>query len=187
LALSSEDIARLYRQEARGLAGFFMRRTHDPEITLDLVAETFACVVADRRQFRGPLDGSGDRDGAARAWLYGIAHHQLSGWHRRGVVAQRAMRRLGIERPELADGEHERLIELAGLAEQRAQIATGLAGLPVDQRRAVELRVIDERPYDEVAHELGVSQQTARARVSRGLRALGAALDTIPADGHGPS
>ena len=44
--------------------------------------------------------------------------------------------------------------------------------LPADQRRAVELRIVDEHGYDEVAAILGVSEQVVRARVSRGLRAL---------------
>ena len=47
-----------------------------------------------------------------------------------------------------------------------------MASLPEDQRRAVELRVVEEHGYSEVATILGVSEQTARARVSRGLRAL---------------
>ena len=47
-----------------------------------------------------------------------------------------------------------------------------MAALPEDQRRAVELRVVDEYGYADVAGTLGVSEQMARARVSRGLRAL---------------
>jgi RNA polymerase sigma-70 factor (ECF subfamily) len=41
---------------------------------------------------------------------------------------------------------------------------------------AIELRIVRELPYPEVAAELGVSEQTARARVSRGLRALRQAM-----------
>jgi RNA polymerase sigma-70 factor (ECF subfamily) len=47
-----------------------------------------------------------------------------------------------------------------------------LDALPQDQREAVRLRVLDERTYAEISQRLGVSEQTARARVSRGLRAL---------------
>ena len=47
-----------------------------------------------------------------------------------------------------------------------------MAALPEEQRRAVELRVIEECGYADVAVMLGVSEQTARARVSRGLRTL---------------
>ena len=61
---------------------------------------------------------------------------------------------------------------MAGLREVAAPLADAMAALPEDQRRAVELRVIDECGYAEVAVQLGVSEQTARARVSRGLRAL---------------
>ena len=37
--------------------------------------------------------------------------------------------------------------------------------------------MIEGRSYREVARELGCSEQTARARVSRGLRRLAAQLD----------
>jgi len=152
------------------MVGFFVRRTHDPEAALDLVAETFASVVRDQRQFLGRGDD------AARAWVYAIAHNLLNGWYRHGAVERRAMTRLGIQRPEVGDLELERLVELGGLVQARARVANELRALPADQRRAVELRVVGERPYDEVARELNVSEQTARARVSRGLRALARAM-----------
>jgi RNA polymerase sigma-70 factor (ECF subfamily) len=41
----------------------------------------------------------------------------------------------------------------------------------------VRLRVVDELGYAAIASRLGISEQTARARVSRGLRALAAAVD----------
>jgi predicted DNA-binding protein (UPF0251 family) len=51
------------------------------------------------------------------------------------------------------------------------------AVLSVEQRDALRLRVVEERSYAEVALLLGVSEQAARARVSRGLRALAGALE----------
>ena len=47
------------------------------------------------------------------------------------------------------------------------------------QREAVRLRVVDELEYDELAARLSISAQTARARVSRGLRALGEAIKVM--------
>jgi RNA polymerase sigma-70 factor, ECF subfamily len=46
-----------------------------------------------------------------------------------------------------------------------------------EQGDALRLRVIDERSYPEIAETLGVSEQAARARVSRGLRRLADALE----------
>jgi RNA polymerase sigma factor (sigma-70 family) len=169
--LTSDDIAQLYRRQARQLAGFFVRRTQDPEVAVDLVAETFASVVRDREQFRG------DTDEAAVAWMFGIARNLLNGWYRNGDVERRAMNKLGIERAEFTEGEYDRLVELGGLAETREQVARGLRELPDDQQQAIALRVVGERSYEEVAGALGISQQVARARVSRGLRSLAALLD----------
>src|SRR4051794_31370877 len=91
--LSADDITRLYRLEARRMTGFLVARTHDPELALDLVAETFAMVVRDRRQFRGSDDES------AIAWIYAITRNLLAGWYRRGAIELSAMKRIGLERP----------------------------------------------------------------------------------------
>jgi RNA polymerase sigma-70 factor (ECF subfamily) len=77
----------------------------------------------------------------------------------------------------MSELDYERVEELASLRAQRASIAVALAALSADQRRALELRVVQERPYNEVAIVLGVSEQTARARVSRALRALAQGAD----------
>lgn len=148
------------------MLAFFARRTYDPEVAVDLVAETFASAVADRGQFRGETDEE------AVGWLFGIARHQLSSWYRRGDVERRAMTRLGIERRELEEPEYERIVELAGLAAQRERIAQRLQEMSPTLRVAVGMRVVDERSYREIADALDITEQTARARVSRGLREL---------------
>ena len=46
--------------------------------------------------------------------------------------------------------------------------------------------MVEGRTYDEVAALTGASQQTARARVSRGLRRLGTMLEQQGIDGEEP-
>jgi DNA-directed RNA polymerase specialized sigma24 family protein len=53
LPLDADDIARLYGTHARPLVAYFARRTFDPQAATELMAETFAEAVADRRKFRG--------------------------------------------------------------------------------------------------------------------------------------
>jgi RNA polymerase sigma-70 factor (ECF subfamily) len=177
LPLDADDITRLYDRHARDLVRFFARRTYGGQAAVDLVAETFAAAIADAASFRG-----GD-DEAAAAWLYGIARHQLSGWYRRGDVERRALARLGLEPRGLTDAELERVDELSGLDELRGRVAGAVEELPPDQRDAVRLRVVYERSYGEIARLTGTTEQTARARVSRGLRALAAVLDGVRAGG----
>ncbi len=75
-----------------------------------------------------------------------------------------------------ADPEIERIEDMAGLSEVAAPLAAAMDELPREQRMAVELRVVEECGYADIALRLGISEQAARARVSRGLRALALAL-----------
>jgi RNA polymerase sigma-70 factor (ECF subfamily) len=92
------------------------------------------------------------------------------------------MRRAGVQAPVLDGEELARIEELASLGELRAAVAGALADLAAEQRDAVRLRVVEELDYAQVAGRLGISEQAARARVSRGLRAIAGALD-----GFGPA
>ena len=51
-----------------------------------------------------------------------------------------------------------------------------MRALPSEQRKALELRVVQQLEYEEVAGALGCTQNAARLRVSRALRALGLKL-----------
>jgi RNA polymerase sigma-70 factor (ECF subfamily) len=166
VALSVDDVERLYRRRAGEVLAFFARRVVVADVAIDLMAETFAQAYRDRRQFRGETDGE------ALAWLFGIARHCLSGYLRRGSAERRALGRLGVERRALHDFELERIEELAGLGEIAGELRSELEGLDVEQREALRLRVVEERSYADVALALGVSEQAARARVSRALREL---------------
>jgi RNA polymerase sigma factor (sigma-70 family) len=175
LALDDVGFSRLYRGAAQDLVVFFARRTYDAEAAADLMAETFAKAYLGRRRFRGSTEEE------ARAWLFGIARRRFAMYVRRGRAERRALRRLGLERPQLVEGEYARIEELAGLDAMRGTLAEGMSELAPAQRSALELRVVRELPYPDVANRLGISEQAARARVSRALRALGSALDGVAA------
>jgi RNA polymerase sigma-70 factor (ECF subfamily) len=177
--LSADDIALLYNRHARALLTFLTRRTHDPEVALDLMAETFAVAIAQRARFRGSTDAQ------AGGWLYGIARNELSSWYRRGDVERRAMERLRVGHREPTDAEYERIVELAGLEDERMRVALRLDELPRETQLAMRLRVVEERSYEEVAARLGSTEQAVRARVSRGLRALGEELERDQVGGEG--
>jgi len=147
----------------------------DPQAAMDLVGETFAAAFVARRRFRGSSDEE------LAAYLHGIARRQLSHWYRKGSARRKAMDRLGLERPALDDEAYARVEELAHSAPQRAAIRLALAELSGEQRQVLELRVVQEHSYAEIAGRLVISEQTARARVSRALRALERALADVEA------
>lgn len=168
---TSQAFTDFYRDRSEALLVFFARRVCDAEVALDLTAETFARAYAGRATFRG---GGDDEAGA---WLYGIARNLLRDWYRRGRCERTALAKLGVAVPALDDAELARIEELAGLEPLRGAVAAALRTLSADQREALRLRVVEELSYDELAERLGLSEQTVRARVSRGLRALGGVID----------
>ena len=71
---------------------------------------------------------------------------------------------------------------MAGLGVLRDELRAALSQLAGEQQEALRLRVVEGLPYPEVARRLGVAEPAARARVSRGLRALAKAIDRNLAD-----
>ena len=161
----------LYDELAERVLVFFTRRVLDPQLALDLTGETFAVAFQRRRSFRGVT--AAEQEG----WIFAIARTQLSRYWRRGRVERQALGRMRVEVPAMQDEEIARVEELAGTEAVRARVASELERLPADQRAALHAHVVEERSYAELAAEWGVSEQAVRARVSRGLRSLGARLD----------
>ena len=58
-----------------------------------------------------------------------------------------------------------------------AAVRDAIATLPVNQRRAFELRIVDDLPYPEVALQMGITEDNARARVTRARSQLRRLLD----------
>jgi len=160
----------VFERHAETLLGYFARRTLDPEAAAELTAETFAQAFASRRRFR-------DHGLGAIGWLYGIARHQLGRFFRNGAVDARARRRLGMPEREVSPEDYERIEEMIDFEQIGRAIARAFSVLSEEQREALTLRVIEGRPYREVAESLRCSEETARARVSRGLKRLGTLID----------
>jgi len=167
-----EAFAALYRRHAEALLTYFVHRTYDPESAADLTAETFAEAFASRTRFR-----SVGGDGAA--WLYGIARHQLSRYQRRGSVDRRARARLAMPVRQVTPEDYERIEELIDFGSIRNSVGDAFQEISEEQRQAVKLRVLEGRPYEEVARILGCSEDAARQRVSRGLQRMGSLLARV--------
>lgn len=157
----------LYRRYLPLVVRWSLRKTGNREVAADLAAEVFAASLIAARRY-DPEQGS------VAAWLLGIAHNKLRESQRRRRVEDSARRRLGLEPIALNDQALERVEELASLD---ADVATLIAGLPVDQREAIIQRVVAERPYEDIASELSCSSSVIRQRVSRGLKTLRSELE----------
>jgi RNA polymerase sigma factor (sigma-70 family) len=170
-----EAFADFYRGQFDPVLAFLARRVYDPEVALELTAESFAQAYLARSRFRGTSDAE------AEAWIFRIARRQLARYFRNGDVQLRAMERLQIDLPVLDDERSAGIEELAELDGLRSALRNELARVSRSQREALWLRIVEEMPYAEVAQRLEISEQAARARVSRGLKSLSSALEGNPA------
>jgi RNA polymerase sigma-70 factor, ECF subfamily len=155
-----EDFGAFYEAHVGAVTAYVARRARRPDLTFDLVAETFARALEHRSRYD-------PRRGPEVAWLFGIARNLMVDAARRGRVADAARVRLGMEPIALDDEQLRRIDERGSTA-----LVDALAELPQSQREAVIRRVLDEQEYPEIAAHVGCSEQVVRQRVSRGLAAL---------------
>lgn len=164
--IEAEELNALYDAHARDLLGYLARRSGDPQTALDLLSATFLSAFENRGSCRA------DDERGRVAWLYRIAANTFVDQVRRGASERRAINRLGSELRALTPSEIEVLEELVGSSELEQRVTAAFGQLSAQQREALWLHVVEELPYPEVSAALGLSEPAARARVSRGLRAL---------------
>lgn len=163
-----------YREHVETVQRFIARRVDSPETAADLTADVFLAAI----QAAGSYDPA---RGTARAWLFGIARHQVADSFRAAAKDSRAQTAvIGSELVHSDDLEriHERLD-----AEAAARVLYArLGAIPEPERAVLELVALDDLSVAEAATALGISSVAARVRLHRGRRRL-AANDavTLPA------
>ena len=150
-----------YERHVAAVFAWLRSGTASAEDAMDLTAETFAQALRSLPRFRRVR---ADADGSAGGWVFGIARNLLLGYYRERKTAERARNRLGIDRWQY-DAD-----ELAAVDE--TSLSAALARLSEQERKLLQLRVVEERPYSEVAARLGCTPVAARSRVFRVLAAL---------------
>jgi RNA polymerase sigma factor (sigma-70 family) len=149
-----------YRRHVPTVLAYLMRETRDAETSADLAAEVFAAVLLAARKYKAQTE-------SATPWVIGIARNKLLMSLRRGRVEARARHRLGFDAVTLDDVDLQRIAEVA--TSGSGPLLRLVDELPPDERLAIQSRVLDERPYRDIATELRCSEMVIRKRVSRGL------------------
>lgn len=121
----------------------------------DLAAETFARFL--ERGARVP-------DEAAEAWLIRVARNLCASHHRSIARGRRLLLKAAEEPPPVADGWRE------------PQAWAHVQRLKEAERLAIYLRVIEERPFSEVAELLGKSESATKMTFYRAVDRLRAEL-----------
>ena len=155
----------LFDRLAPVLTALIRRQLRDEAEAEDVLQRTFLAMHRARHDFR-----PGAR---VRPWVFTIAMNLV-----RDTFRRRKRRR---ESPLELDGRHDPVVwSESGLerAEEAALVRRAIASLPRDQRRAVELHWLEERPFAEIAELVGASVSAVKVRAHRGYKKMKRWLET---------
>ena len=159
-----------YDRYAVWMRAWLLRQTGSESAALDLTAETFAQAWHASRRFKDMADGSG------APWLFGIARNLVRQYHKHNRIETAARERLGLPLAFAECEDYERVDERISAHAMGPALRLAMKALPREQRRALELNVVQQLSYADVGGRLGCSHNAARLRVSRALRTLTVAL-----------
>lgn len=161
LGLEDPDaFAELYDRHVGRIFAWASARVGD--FAADLTAEVFALAWQSRKRFRD------EHYGSALPWLYGIALNVLRSSLRKRRIEHGARERLGLPL-SVAHVDYEAVDDRLSFP---SAVVRAFADLPAAERELLVLRVVEQRPYKEIADRLECTPVAARLRVSRSLRRL---------------
>jgi RNA polymerase sigma-70 factor (sigma-E family) len=153
-------VVALFTAEAGRLVSLARFFVDDRTAAEDLVQEAFIRLARNAHR----ID---DRSRAA-AYLRSIVINLARDHNRRGLVSLRHRPPAVTDEPSAEDHASHR--------ESRREVVEALRALPKRQRDCVALRYYLELPVPEIADTLGVSVNSVKTHLQRGLRSMAAAL-----------
>jgi RNA polymerase sigma-70 factor, ECF subfamily len=147
---ASLDWARVYERHAAELLGYLTKFVADRELASELMQETFVRGLRADQTIREP--------GAVRGWLFQTATN----------LALNDRRRRALLRFIPFSGEERSPHEAFDL--RAAQVNQALQSIGSDQASALLLRYHSGFSTTEIARMLGIKEETAKSRLTRGRR-----------------
>jgi RNA polymerase sigma-70 factor, ECF subfamily len=146
------------------LVRFARRKLRDPALAEDLVHDVFEAVLTGRASFAGRS--------ALRSWLTGILKHKIVDLIRRDAGTDSYDDNCDDDGPGALACPSPQPDEVA---EQRQWLAVTLAriqAMPPGLREAMQMRVLEDLPAEEVCQRLAISEANLFVRLHRARKQL---------------
>jgi RNA polymerase sigma-70 factor (sigma-E family) len=158
-------VVNLFRQEASSLVRLTRLFVDDRNAAEDLVQEAFIRLARSAHRLRDPAK--------APAYLRSIVLNLARDHNRRGLVSLRH---------HLPSDDQAAVEDEITLREDQQRVIDALRELPHRQRDCIVLRYYDELGIDEIAETLGISRNSVKTHLGRGLDALERKLGSFDPD-----
>jgi RNA polymerase sigma-70 factor (sigma-E family) len=154
-------VVHLFRQEASSLVRLARLFVDDRNAAEDLVQEAFIRLARSAHRVREPAK--------APAYLRSIVLNLARDHNRRGLVSLRH---------HLPADDQAAVEDAITLREDQQRVIEALRELPHRQRDCIVLRYYDELGIDDIASTLGISRNSVKTHLARGLDALERKLES---------
>jgi RNA polymerase sigma factor (sigma-70 family) len=159
----------LFDHFAPRIKGFLIRRGVDRETAEEIAQETLV-IVWRKAALYNPSGGD------AAAWIYTIARNLRTDPARRVIRSGKAVAASALEsstEPYWTAGDIEP-------PRDGERVREALRRLPVNQKIAVRMAYLEERPHSEIATELQIPLGTVKSRIRLAMARLRTLLDDRP-------
>lgn len=156
---AEELVVRLFRTEGRSLVRLARLFVDDRDAAEDIVQESFLRLA----RHASRID-SVDR---APAYLRSIVLNLARDHNRRGLVSLRHHAASG-RNVDVVDDAADQLVR----SEEHRRVIDAVRALPARQRDCITLRYFEELPIDGIATTLGLSANSVKTHLQRGMAAL---------------
>ena len=150
----------LHYRHASELWRFAMRRTHDRQLSEDIVQEVLL------RAWKDPHLGQRD-EAAARAWLFTAS---------RNLIIDRWRRAASRREQRMEDPPEESVGDATSVVLDRWLIAEALGGLTTEHRSVINAAYYEGRSVADISARLRIPEGTVKSRLHYGLKTLRLAL-----------
>jgi RNA polymerase sigma-70 factor (sigma-E family) len=156
-------VVAMYEEHGQGLVRMVRLFVDDRNAAEDLVQEAFIRLARSAHKIKD--------DRKAGAYLRSIVLNLARDHNRRGLVSLR--HRLPLDDREASTED------IVVLSEEHQQVVDSLRTLPHRQRTCLILRYFDELSIDDIADALGISRNSVKTHLTRGMRALEGQLTAV--------
>ena len=161
---SLEAFQEIYARLAQGVRRYLLHLTGGSDIADDLLQETFLQMHRSRAAYNPAY--------AVKPWVFGLARNVF-------LMNRRSARRLARVCESREDLPESPVFPEADRLSSQDEIRRGIAHLHPEQAEALLLHHEWGFSFEEIAGMLGISAAAARARASRGMADLRAALNNL--------
>lgn len=156
---------RIYARDRDAIHAYFLGRTSDADLSLDLLQETFL------RLWRRIGEVAHLDEEQQRRWIFAVARNLTIDSYRTGATRRATLYAIGRETGESAP-ESERPDIRAEKAEQLRVLTAAIADLPEPQRLAITMQAAGGMTSADIGTALGEPAGTIRYRISEARKTL---------------